>query len=218
MISIKKIFPAYFTVILWFIFVDHWGFAHPEKILSDIVYALAMLLFFLFIYSKKKTIALFNSTKREITSPNETPFRKVFRISSHPIRYIGFLILAGAFFLIWSSDKTIPIKLGNTIVFGLMALYAIPEVIRAKLVLSNTGIERYTALGKVSSSWDNISEIIRRRTGDDVLILKNGIFTGLWKSKVNEFEISLTNFDIDWQTREIGKIISKYAPLQFLEE
>ena len=177
-----------------------------------------MFLLFSLVYSKKRNIAISDTTSPKAASTDEIPFRKVFRIPSNPLRFIGFLMFAVFFTLVWLGDQSILIKIGISVLFGFLVLYIAAETIRAKLVLSNTGIEYYTAIGKVSFSWDNISEIIKRRTGDDVLILKSGSFTGLWKGKVNDYEISLTNFDIDWRTREIGKIIAKYAPLQFLEE
>lgn len=172
----------------------------------------------MFGYSKRNTIAKFDTTKQKVLDTEEVPFRKIFRFRYQYLIYMALLVWAGFVVLIWLGNDSIPEKTVFTTLFGITAIYTAINITRAKLVLSNTGIEHYTALGKISSSWDNVSEIIKRHTGDDVLILKSESFIGLWKSKVSSYEIPLTSFDIDWRTREIGKIISKYAPLQFLEE
>ena len=132
MISIKKLFPVYVIATILFISVDYWGYAQPEKIVPDIAYTSFIFLFFSFLYSKQRTIATSDTTKQREVTNDETPFRKVFRIPSNPIRFIGFLMFAVFFALIWLGDQSIPIKIGFSVWLGFLVLYSVAEIIRAK--------------------------------------------------------------------------------------
>ncbi len=189
-----------------------------EELLAGIIAGVGIYLMNILHILLTKTIAVPNSDIKEKVDSDKYPFLKAFQPSVQGRWIVLIFIFIAIIIWNWTENSPLINKLIASMILGGGIIFVVVTIIRSKFVLSENSLEYFNGFGKVELPWKNVIEIVQIPGNNDMLIVRDVSYSGLWKRKISEYEIPLSTFDRNWRMGEIRKIIEQNANLKFIDK
>jgi len=194
-----------------------------SNLFSALIVSVAMGLAYAWQRSKKEVVANSSTNATSETMGAREKFRKEFSLSASRIQFtvllLGGMLIFILLFAWMDNDLTPSNKIFLSILIIASFLLCLISVYKNRLIFTEQGIEFIDFFIKVTSDWKNVKEIFTTRGREQVLIFKTTSYVTYFGSKeATDYEVSLSGYEDEWQTGEIGRLIKENAVhLQFIE-
>jgi len=189
-----------------------------EELLLGILAGGTLYLFSIIPILLAKTIAVPNDGIKEKINSDKYPFVKVFQPSIQGRWIVLIFIFITIVICNWTVTSPLINQAIASIILGGWIIFIVVTIVRSIFVLSENSLEYFNGFGRVELPWKNVIEVVKTPGNNDMLIVRDVSYSGLWKRKVFEYEIPLSIFDQNWRTGEIGKIVEQNANLKFIDK